>query len=383
LKILDDGGNTKLQILTMSNSNTALFTPIKIGNLILKHRVVFASLTRGRNGSNGVPTDLQAEYYGQRATDGGLIIAEATNVNKQAGSSPGTPGIFTQEQIEGWKKITAAVHAKGGIIQSQLWHQGRAASSKFIGEQPLAPSPIAIEGMEFMGTYEYEEPREITPAEMKQYVKDYQQCALNAIEAGFDGIQFHAANGFFLDQFFNSSSNKRTDEYGGSPENRSRFFFQILDGLVDVVGIERVSVRLSPWADFLDVKDENSYETWGYVVKTLQEKYSNLAFLDMVEPRAVLFNDDYDFTQKESLEPFRKIWKGPLVTTGGYTYNPQVAFDIAEKHGNLTGFGRLFIANPDLVERLRNGWPTNKYDRSTFYEGGAKGYTDYPFYKNN
>lgn len=368
----------------MSSTNSALFTPIKIGDITLKHRVVFASLTRCRSDNSNVPTDLQAEYYGQRATDGGLIIAEAMNVNKQAGMSPGTPGIFTKEQVEGWKKVTAAVHAKGGIIQSQLWHQGRAASSKYIGEQPLGPSPIGIKGMEFMGTYEYETPREITKAEIKQYVKDYQQCALNSLEAGFDGIQFHAANGFFLDQFFNSASNKRTDEYGGSIENRSRFFFEILDGLIQVVDIKLISVRLSPWAAFLDVEDEDSYATWGYVVKKLQEEYSDLAFLDMVEPRAVLFDDSYDFNQKESLNPFRKVWKGPIVTTGGYTYNPKVAFEVAEKNpNNLAGFGRLFISNPALVERLRNGWPMNKYDRPTFYTGGAKGYTDYPFYKAN
>ncbi|OOQ87283.1 NADH:flavin oxidoreductase [Penicillium brasilianum] len=366
----------------MSNSNTALFTPINIGPITLKHRIVFAALTRGRNDENHVATDVQAEYYGQRATDGGLLIVEAMNVNKQAGMSPGTPGIFSKEHVEGWKKVTAAVHAKGGYIQSQLWHQGRAASSKYIKETPLAPSPIAIKGMEFMGDYVYETPREITKEEMKQYVKDFQLAAKNSLEAGFDGVQFHAANGFFFDQFFNSASNQRSDEYGGSPENRSRFFFQILDGLIEAVGIELVSVRLSPWAAFLDVEDEDSYATWGYVVKRLQAEYPKLAFLDMVEPRSVLYDDSYNFEQKESLDPFRAVWKGPIVTTGGYTYDPKRAFEIAKKNpNNLTGFGRLFIANPDLVERLRNNWPFNKYDRSTFYTGGAKGYVDYPFYK--
>lgn len=366
----------------MSNSNTALFTPIQIGPITLKHRIVFASLTRGRNDENHVATDLQAEYYGQRATDGGLLIVEAMNVNRQAGMSPGTPGIFSKEHVEGWKKVTAAVHAKGGYIQSQLWHQGRAASSKYIKETPIAPSPIAIKGMEFMGDYTYETPREITKEEMKEYVKDFQQAAKNSLEAGFDGVQFHAANGFFFDQFFNSASNQRTDEYGGSPENRARFFFQILDGLIEAVGIELVSIRLSPWAAFLDVEDEDSYATWGYVVRRLQAEYAKLAFLDMVEPRSVLYDDSYNFEQKESLDPFRAVWKGPIVTTGGYTYDPKRAFEIAKKNpNNLTGFGRLFIANPDLVERLRNNWPFNKYDRPTFYTGGAKGYVDYPFYK--
>ncbi|KAJ5192634.1 FMN-linked oxidoreductase [Penicillium cf. viridicatum] len=333
----------------------------------LKHRIVFASLTRGRNDENHVATDLQAEYYGQRATDGGLLIVEAMNVNKQAGMSPGTPGIFSKEHVEGWKKVTAA---------------GRAASSKYIKETPLAPSPIAIKGMEFMGDYEYKPPREITKEEMKQYVKDFQQAAKNSLEDGFDGVKFHAANGFFFDQFFNSASNQRTDEYGGSPENRARFFFQILDGLIEAVGIELVSIRLSPWADFLDVEDEDSYATWGYVVKRLQAEYPKLAFLDMVEPHSALYDDSYNFEQKESLDPFRVIWKGPIVTTGGYTYDPKRAFEIAEKNpNNLTSFGHLFIANPDLVERLRNNWPLNKYDRPTFYTGGAKGYVDYPFYK--
>ncbi|KAI9474178.1 MAG: hypothetical protein EXX96DRAFT_580893 [Benjaminiella poitrasii] len=262
----------------MTNAKTALFTPIKIGNLTLKHRIVFASLTQCRSEANGVPGGFQAEYYGQCATDGGLIIADAANMNKMAGSSSDTPGLYTKEQIEGLKKVTAAVHAKCGVIQSQLWHQGRAASSKYIGEKPDDPSPIEIKGIEFTGTYEYEVPREITVAEMKVLVKDYQQCALNSIEAGFDGTQFHAANSFFLDQFFNSSSNQRINEYDESPENHSRFF-QILDGLIEVVGIERIFVRPLPWA----------------------------AFLDMVEPGAVLYDDSYDFNQKKYLDPLHNI----------------------------------------------------------------------------
>lgn len=236
--------------------------------------------------------------------------------------------------------------------------------------------------MEFMGDYEYETSRGITKEEMKQYVKDFQQAAKNSLEAVFDGVQFHAANGFFFDQFFHSTSNQRTDEYAGSPENRARFFFQILDDLIEAVGIELVSIRLSSWAAFLDVEDEDSYATWGYVVRRLQAEYPKLAFLDMVEPRSVLYNDSYNFEQKESLDPFRAIWKGPIITTGGYTYDPKRVFKIAEKNPhNLTGFGRLSIANPDIFERLHNNCPSNKYERPTFYTGGAKGYVGYPLYK--
>lgn len=363
-------------------SNAALFTPIKIGKYELKHRVVLAPLTRFRADENAVPTDLMVEYYEQRATEGGLLITEATFITHKAGSYPGAPGIYSKEQIAGWKKVTDAVHAKGGVIFLQLWHIGRAAHSQHIGEQPVSSSDISIKGDDLAGN-PYEKPRALTIPEIKSIVQDYKNAASNAIEAGFDGVQIHSANGYLLDQFINTSCNNRTDIYGGSIENRCRLPLEVVDAVVETVGAERTAIRFSPWSGFQDIEDATPYETWGYLVKSLQEKHSDLAFVDMIEPRADFCIDSYDEKQPDSLDPFRKEWKGPFISAGGYTYNTQSAFDVAEKTGNLIGFGRLFISNPDLVERLRNGWPLEKYDRNTFYAGGPAGYTDYPFYKKD
>ncbi|KAG2199240.1 hypothetical protein INT47_010615 [Mucor saturninus] len=361
-------------------STPALFSPIKIGKNQLEHRVVLAPLTRFRADENAVPTDLQVEYYAQRATKGGLLITEATFITHKAGSYPHAPGIYSQDQIAGWKKVTDAVHAKGGVIYLQLWHIGRAAMSAHIGEQPVSSSDIAITGVNLLGLPQ-EKPRALSIPEMKDLLQDYRQAALNAIEAGFDGVEIHSANGYLLDQFINTSCNNRTDIYGGSIENRCRFPLEVVDTVVEAVGAERTAIRFSPWSEFQDMKDDTPYETWGYLCKSLQEKHSDLAFVDFIEPRADFCVDVYT-KQADTLEPFRQTWKGPMISAGGFTFNTERAFEVAEKTGNMIGFGRLFIANPDLVERLRNGWPLNKYNRDTFYTNSAEGYTDYPFYKN-
>ncbi|KAI8973681.1 hypothetical protein BDF20DRAFT_824360 [Mycotypha africana] len=364
----------------MSNANTALFQPLKVGRYQLKHRVAMVPLTRFRADEHAVPTDIMVEYYKQRATDGGLLLTEACFITQKAGSYPHAPGIYTKEQIAGWKKVTDAVHAKGGVIFLQLWHIGRAAMSVHIGgDQPVSASAIAISGVNLLGEPQ-ETPRALTVPEIKNIIQDYRQAALNAMEAGFDGVEIHSANGYLLDQFINTSSNKRTDEYGGSIENRCRLPLEVVDAVVGAVGADRTAIRFSPWSGFQDMEDETPYETWGYLARTLQEKHSDLAFVDFVEPRADFQADSYNEKQPDSLNPFRQLWKGPFLSAGGYTYNTNAAFDMAEKTGNIIGFGRLFISNPDLVERLRNGWPMNKYDRSTFYTHDAKGYTDYPMY---
>lgn len=361
-------------------SNSALFSPLKVGKNQLEHRVVLAPLTRFRADENAVPTDLQVEYYSQRATKGGLLITEATFITHKAGSYPHAPGIYTKDQIAGWKKVTDAVHAKGGVIFLQLWHIGRAAMSAHIGEQPVSSSDIAIEGVNLLGLPQ-EKPRALSIPEMKDLLQDYRQAALNAVEAGFDGVEIHSANGYLLDQFINTSCNNRTDIYGGSIENRCRFPLEVVDTVVEAVGAERTAIRFSPWSEFQDMKDDTPYETWGYLCKSLQEKHSDMAFVDFIEPRADFCVDNYT-KQADTLEPFRQAWKGPMISAGGFTFNTERAFEVAEKTGNMIGFGRLFIANPDLVERLRNGWPLNKYNRDTFYTNSAEGYTDYPFYKN-
>jgi NADPH2 dehydrogenase len=225
-----------------------------------------------------------------------------------------------------------------------------------------------------------EKPRALTIPEIKDLVQDYRQAALNAIEAGFDGVEIHSANGYLLDQFINTSCNNRTDIYGGSIENRCRFPLEVVDAVVDAIGAERTAIRFSPWSGFQDMEDATPYETWGYLVKSLQAKHSDMAYLHMVEPRADFNVDVYEKTA-DTLDPFRKEWKGPFVSAGGYTYDTKAAFDTAERTGNMVAFGRLYISNPDLVERLRNNWPLNKYDRNTFYNNDSVGYTDYPFYK--
>ncbi|KAL1930994.1 hypothetical protein VTP01DRAFT_10131 [Rhizomucor pusillus] len=359
-------------------SGSALFKLIKVGNILLQHRVVLAPMTRLRNDQNHVPTDLVREHYIQRATPGGLLITEATMISPMAGGVPHAPGIYTKEQIEGWKKVTSAIHDKQGYIYLQLWHIGRGTSSKFLpnGALPVSASAIAIKDKNMLGD-DYEVPRPLAIDEIKETVKDYAQAAKNAMEAGFDGVEIHGANGYLIDQFINTSSNKRTDEYGGSIENRARFAIEVVDAVVDAVGPERTGIRLSPWSNYLDMKDETPYDTWGYIVSKIQERHPNLAYVHFVEPR----NDEGETAEKkDSLDPFRAIWKGKFISADGYTAYPERAAKIADETGNLVAFGRIFTSNPDLVQRLKNGWSLRKYDRETFYGGNHVGYTDYPVY---
>ncbi|KAI8142839.1 hypothetical protein BJV82DRAFT_669483 [Fennellomyces sp. T-0311] len=365
-------------------TSSALFQSKKVGNCELKHRVVLAPLTRLRCDENRVPNALVQEYYEQRTTEGGLIIAEATGVSPSAGIYPGGPGIYNNAHCEGWKKITKAVHDKGGFIFSQLWHAGRATCSSFMpgGALPLAPSAVAIEGPCLFSGKNYGVPHALTVEEIGQVVEEFAQAAKYAVDSGFDGVEIHAANGYVVDQFINTSSNKRTDEYGGSIENRSRFCLEVTKAVVDRVGEDRVAVRLSPWSEFQDMEDATPYETWGYIVDELQQRHPHLAYIHMIEPR-----DDYGRKTKNdtvnTLDPFRAKWKGPFISAGGYTTHPALATEIADATGNLIAIGRAFLANPDLPHRLEHGLPLNKYDRSTFYTNtaGSFGYTDYPYYQ--
>lgn len=359
-----------------------IFSPIKLGNNLLHHRVVMAPLTRFRATAEAVPTDLQAEYYKQRSSKGGLIIAEATFIDQLAGGLKYVPGIYNQEQIEGWKKVTSGVHAKEGIIFLQLWHLGRAGSKELNPhqEQIVSASGISANGRNFLGA-EFETPRALEIEEIMSIVEQYRRAAVNAIEAGFDGVEIHSGSGYLLDQFINSNSNLRTDMYGGSIENRCRIIFNVLDAIVDAIGAERVAIRFSPGGDFQDMHDASAIETWSYLTSEIQTRYPNFGYLHFIEVRANFFVDT-DVPVIDSLEPYRKIWKGPLIVASGFSTTRQHAIELAEKTGNLVAFGRAFIANPDLPERLSNGWELEKYDRNTFYSGGSKGYTDYPYYKD-
>ncbi|KAI8100087.1 uncharacterized protein BX664DRAFT_290598 [Halteromyces radiatus] len=369
-----------------SATTSALFTPIKIGQHLLKHRVVLPPMTRMRADDHGNPTEQYAEYYKQRATPGGLLLTEATAISPSAGAFPHTAGIYTNDQIAAWKKVTDAVHEKGGIIFVQIWHGGRASFSFLLpdNQSTVSASDIAIEGNSPFGA-PYEKPRALEVEEIKSIIQDFVQAAKNAIAAGFDGVEIHGANGFLVDQFINTSSNKRTDQYGGSIENRTRFALEVVDATTKAIGDDKTAIRLSPWGGFHDMKDDTALATWSYITEQLEKKHPHLAYLHFIEARSDPMTDTptelKEGEKTETLDPFRALWSGPFISAGNYTYDMKSVFDRAESSpNNLVAIGRAFIANPDLVERLRNNWKLNPYDRATFYTSGPEGYTDYPFY---
>jgi 2,4-dienoyl-CoA reductase-like NADH-dependent reductase (Old Yellow Enzyme family) len=360
-----------------------LFSPIKIGRHELQHRVVLAPLTRFRATLEATPTQLLVDYYSQRATPGGLLVTEATFISPYAGVYRQAPGIYTQDHINEWKNVTSAVHKKGAVIFLQLWHLGRVgASSLNPNKEPsVSASAIPVPGNKPNGK-PFETPRALETHEVKELVKTYRQAALNAIEAGFDGIEIHNANGYLLDQFVNSSTNKRTDEYGSSIQGRCRLSLEIVDAIVSAIGADRTAIRFSPAGKVQGMHDDTPVETWGYLTSQLQKNHPDLAYVHFIEARSD-FSSDSKINTVDTLTPYRKIWKGPFITAGGFSTAVQHGVDLAERTGNLVAFGRAFIANPDLPERLRNQYGFNKYNRKTFYTHDGVGYTDYPFYNEN
>jgi N-ethylmaleimide reductase len=359
-----------------------LFTQHMIGSAQLTHRVVLAPLTRMRTEAGNVPGDLMIEYYTQRVSDGGLLITDATAVSQLGIAYVDAPGIYTVDQARGWKRVVDAVHARGGRIFLQMWHAGRQAhSANTGGVTPVAPS--ALRSLEYAAIRdqngniieaELEMPRAVEPAEIRGIVEQFRYGAVLAKEAGFDGIELHAANGYIFDQFLQDGTNHRTDAYGGSIENRARLLFDTLDAVTAVWGPGRVAVRLAPSGTYGTMSDSDPHATFGYVVKRLND-YS-LAYLHVIEPRIRGIEDvdasESDFSSKDA----RRLFKGTIVAAGGFT--PESAEQIIQDgHADLVAFGRMFISNPDLPERLRTGAPLNRYDRSTFYGGDARGYTDY------
>ncbi|CAO3636372.1 unnamed protein product [Mucor hiemalis] len=363
------------------SSTKAIFSPVKVGASALKHRVVLAPLTLFRATYNGVPNDLQIEYYTQRATEGGLLITEATFIDRTASPYKHVPGIYTDEQIEGWKKVTAAVHGKKAFIYLQIWHVGRAGFRHLNPnqEQVVSASDIRITDESETGE-EFETPRALEVTEIKQIIGQFRQAALNAMEAGFDGVEIHGANGYLIDQFINSSSNRRTDIYGGSIENRARFALEVVDAVAGAIGSEKTAIRFSPGEKYLSVEDETEVETYSYLTSKIQNEFPNLSYLHFVQARVENHSGDIPRNPPNTLTPYRKIWKGPFISAGGYSTSTQYAIDLAEETGDLIAFGRAFIANPDLPERLYSNWSLNHYDRSTFLTHDGHGYIDYPFY---
>jgi N-ethylmaleimide reductase len=353
-----------------------LFEPVRIGPYRLRNRIAMAPCTRSRAMADGVPRPIMAEYYAQRAT-AGLIIAEATNISPQARGFAFTPGLFNAAQVQGWQPVTQAVHARGGRIFVQLWHVGRKSHPSLQpgGALPVAPSAIRPEGMAYTesGYQPCVTPRALETGEIAGIVEQYRLAARNALEAGFDGVEIHAANGYLLEQFLRDSANRRSDAYGGSRENRARLLLEVTQAVAGAIGGGRVGVRLSPLSNANDMApDSNPEATYRYAVEELDA--FGLAYLHVIEgvaqgPREVPGGFD--------LQVLRRVFRGPYMVNNGY--DGALARRAREsKLADLVAFGRLFIANPDLVERLRRGAPLNAPDPKTFFGGDAAGYTDYP-----
>ncbi|VDB88410.1 unnamed protein product [Peniophora sp. CBMAI 1063] len=360
----------------MSSSDSKLFAPFKLGHLALQHRIALAPLTRCRANDMHEHTDLAVEYYGQRAsTPGTLMITEGTFISSRAGGYPNVPGIWSEAQIAAWNKVTDAVHAKGSFIVLQLWALGRAAMPDVLkaeGQDYVGPSAIPMnEG--------WPVPRPLTVEEIREYVKDYATAADNAVnKAGFDGVEIHGANGYLIDQFTQSASNNRTDEYGGSVENRLRFVKEVVEAVTAAVGQERTGIRFSPWSKFNSMRSENPVPTFSALITHLRDTYGKLAYIHVIEPRIGGDNDESDSAQERESNAFaHEIWGDrPILVAGGYTR--ETALKATEKDNVIVTFGRNFLANPDLPARLKDNLKLNAYNRATFYTPGPVGYVDYP-----
>ncbi|KFG68566.1 alkene reductase [Microvirga sp. BSC39] len=357
----------------MSAHANALFQPFTLGSLTLPNRLVMAPLTRNRAAEGDVARDITATYYTQRAS-AGLLISEGSQISHQGQGYLRTPGIYTSEQVAHWRKVTDAVHKAGGRIFIQLWHVGRVSHTSLLpgGAAPVAPSALRAQTKTFItdGFVDVSEPRALELSEIPGILRDYENAARNAKEAGFDGVEIHAANGYLLDQFMKDGSNHRTDAYGGSIENRARLTIEAAEAVLKVWNKGRVGIRLSP-AKVNDAADSNPQALFGHVVERLDKL--GLAYIHMIEGATQGDRNavDMDYTD------LRRSFRGAYIANNGYDRD-MAAEAITSGRADLVAFGRLFIANPDLVERFRLDAPLNQPDRATFYGGGTEGYTDYP-----
>jgi N-ethylmaleimide reductase len=360
---------------------STLFSPIELGPYRLSHRVVMAPLTRMRSDPGDIPSDQMVEYYNQRASNGGLIISEATPVSTRGHGYVGAPGIYLDRQIAGWRRVTDAVHAKGGRIFLQLWHVGRQSHIDLQpnGDAPVAPSAIAAEGYAYTrrGEVPFSLPRALALDEIPAIVEEFGAGAARALQAGFDGVEIHGANGYLPDQFLQDGTNKRTDAYGGPIENRARFLLEVTQAAVSVCGADRVGVRISPSGSYGSMSDSNPRATFGYV--TTQLDRLGIAYLHVVEPRIKGTEEIAKAQAPIAAEHLRPKFSHTLITAGGFTRDSAEAI-LTAGHADLVAFGRHFISNPDLPERFRRNLPLAPYDRSTFYGGNQRGYTDYPLF---
>jgi N-ethylmaleimide reductase len=357
-----------------------LFSPLQLGAIQIPNRIIMAPLTRMRAGANSVPTPINAKYYAQRAS-AGLIISEGTAVSPDAHGYPSAPGIYTSEQIAGWRAVTDAVHARGGRIIMQIAHNGRNSHSSLRPDGSVPVAPSAIPGNIPALTRDFQQvkaeiPRALETAEIPVIVGTFRQAALNAIEAGFDGVELQGANSHLIEQFLEDGTNKRTDKYGGSQENRARFLLDIVEEVSAAIGSDRLGVRLSPFGQYGGIHDSMPKELFSVVIKELNER--RLAYLHLIEARGseMGLTDELHEDAINNAVLFRSGFSGPLLSAAAYT-PASAAVAVEQKHADAIVFGRYFIANPDLVERIKWSHPLNPFDRSTFYGGAEHGYTDY------
>jgi N-ethylmaleimide reductase len=360
-------------------SATSLFEPFRLGDLTLPNRIVMAPLTRNRAAAGFVPSDLAPQYYAMRA-DAGLLITEASQISQQGQGYQDTPGIYSDAQVEGWKKVTDAVHAKGGRIFIQLWHVGRVSHTSLQpnGGAPVAPSALTAATKTFVNNSfaETSAPRALELSEIPGIIEDYRRAAANAIKAGFDGVEVHGANGYLIDQFLKDGSNQRTDAYGGSIENRSRFLLEVMDAVIAEIGAARTGLRLSPVSPANGITESNPQALFNHVIDELEKRHP--VYIHVVEGAT---GGPRDVAPDFSFEELRKRYSGAWMVNNGYDLALANAV-LADGKADLVAFGKPFISNPDLVERLRRDAPLNELDRDTLYGGGAKGYVDYPTLKD-
>ncbi len=361
--------------MTQSPQNIDVFSPFQLGPLHLPNRIVMAPMTRNRAGPDEVPGPINVTYYVQRAS-AGLIVTEGTQVSQQGQGYAATPGIFSTEQVAGWKRVTEGVHGAGGRIFLQLWHVGRISHPSLQpgGAPPVAPSALQPAGqiITAQGMQPFVMPRALETGEIEGVVEDFRRGAANAKTAGFDGVELHGANGYLIDQFLKDRTNKRTDRYGGSALNRARFLIEVTEAIVGEWGADRVGVRLAPTNPFNDIGDGNPAATFAVAVGELNR--FGLGYLHIVEPSPT---DPAPAGEVPDIKFFRRIWRGTLMGNKGYDLE-RANTALREGTIDLVSFAALYLANPDLPERFRHGAPFNPPDRPTFYGGSAKGYTDYP-----
>jgi len=344
----------------------SLFEPLQLGAVTLKNRIVMSPLTRARASDDRVPNDLMRHYYSQRAS-AGLIIAEATSVSPQGVGYLNTPGIWCRSHVDGWRQVTEAVHKKGGKVFLQLWHVGRVSDPELLsGQMPVAPSAIACPGNIDLPYLQrpYVRPRALGVMEVRSVVADFADAAAKALQAGFDGVEIHAANGYLIDQFLHDQSNRRQDEYGGSIENRSRLLLEIVDACIGVWGAERIGVHLSPHNPAHAMMDSNPSALFSYVAQALGQR--RIAFLFVREAPG----------KQDLTRTLKRLFNGPVIVNQDYDQDKAIRV-LNAGTADAVAFGRPFISNPDLVERFQANAALNPWDAATFYQGGAKGYIDY------